>query len=74
MKLNNAAWQQLKDRIEVFLEIDSNITDVMINYQIKIADKEVKNYLKMDIKIEDEKVQTIQVKTRQVRQTIFKQR
>ena len=55
-KLNNAAWQQLKDRIEVFLEIDSNITDVMINYQIKIADKEVKNYLKMDIKIEDEKV------------------
>ena len=66
MKLNNAAWQQLKDRIEVFLEIDSNITDVMINYQIKIADKEVKNYLKMDIKIEDEKVQTIQVKTRQV--------
>tara|TARA_R110000744_G_scaffold2224_1_gene8929 strand:+ start:568 stop:762 length:195 start_codon:yes stop_codon:yes gene_type:complete len=56
MKLNNAAWQQLKDRIEVFLEIDSNITDVMINYQIKIADKEVKNYLKMDIKIEDEKV------------------
>ena len=55
MKLNNAAWQQLKDRIESFLEYDPNITDVMINYQIKIVDKGLKNYLKMDIKIEDEK-------------------
>ena len=55
MKLNNAAWQQLKDKIESFLEYDPNITDVMINYQIKIVDKGLKNYLKMDIKIEDEK-------------------
>tara|TARA_R110000824_G_scaffold67353_6_gene174381 strand:- start:5630 stop:5800 length:171 start_codon:yes stop_codon:yes gene_type:complete len=52
MKLSNAAWKQLKDRIEVFLDVDPNITDVMINYQIKESERGVKNFLKLDVKID----------------------
>tara|TARA_R110000868_G_scaffold16803_4_gene74530 strand:- start:7743 stop:7931 length:189 start_codon:yes stop_codon:yes gene_type:complete len=52
MKLNHAAWQDLKDRIEVFLDVDPNITDVIINYQVKESKKGNKNFLKMDYKID----------------------
>ena len=37
MKLNKAAWEELKSKIEEMIEFDSSITDVSINYQIKLT-------------------------------------
>lgn len=51
MKLSNAVWQELKKDIEKTLELDSNITDISINYQIKISES-VKNYARFNIKLE----------------------
>ena len=51
MKLNNAAWVELKSRIETLLESDTNITDVSINYQVKQTKGE-KNFAKFNIKLE----------------------
>ncbi len=51
MKLNNAAWLELKSRIETLLESDTNITDVSINYQVKQTKGE-KNFAKFNIKID----------------------
>ena len=51
MKLNNAAWVELKTRIETLLESDTNITDVSINYQVKQTKGE-RNYAKFNIIIE----------------------
>ena len=50
MKLSNAVWQELKKDIEKTLELDSNITDISINYQIKISES-VKNYARFNIKL-----------------------
>tara|TARA_R110001632_G_scaffold173117_1_gene292525 strand:- start:1139 stop:1294 length:156 start_codon:yes stop_codon:yes gene_type:complete len=51
MKLSNAVWQELKKNIEQTLELDSNITDVSINYQIKLSES-VKNYARFNIKLQ----------------------
>ena len=50
-KLSNAVWQELKKNIEQTLELDSNITDVSINYQIKLSES-VKNYARFNIKLQ----------------------
>tara|TARA_R110001606_G_scaffold18560_1_gene69519 strand:- start:102 stop:254 length:153 start_codon:yes stop_codon:yes gene_type:complete len=49
MKVNQAAWDELKKLIEHCTDQDSNITDITINYQVKEV-KELKNYLHLNIK------------------------
>jgi len=49
MKVNQAAWDDLKKLIEHYTEQDGNITDITINYQVKEV-KELKNYLHLNIK------------------------
>ena len=49
MKVNDAAWEKLKKQIEFHTEQDSEITDVLINYQVKEGKK---NYLKLNITID----------------------
>lgn len=50
MEVNKAAWEELKKQIEYHTKQDSEITDVLINYQVK---KGKKNYLKLNITIDD---------------------
>jgi len=50
MIISIAAWQKLKNDIEIQLKLDSNISDVSINYQVKIVKN--KNYLRFNVKIE----------------------
>lgn len=52
MIVNLEAWKQLKESIEKHTKEDSNITDIIINYQVKKMGN-VKNFLKLDIKIEN---------------------
>lgn len=52
MRLNNAAWEELKSKIEEMIELDSSITDVSINYQIKLT-KYQKKYARFNIKIDE---------------------
>tara|TARA_B100000768_G_scaffold100585_1_gene93621 strand:+ start:889 stop:1059 length:171 start_codon:yes stop_codon:yes gene_type:complete len=49
MIVNEAAWEKLKKQIEYHTQHDSEITDVLINYQVKPGKK---NYLKLNITID----------------------
>ena len=49
MIVNEAAWEKLKKQIEFHTEQDSEITDVLINYQVKPGKR---NYLKLNITID----------------------
>ena len=49
MIVNEAAWEKLRKQIEYHTEQDSEITDVLINYQVKPGKK---NYLKLNITID----------------------
>ena len=49
MEINKSAWEKLKKQIEFHLQQDSEITDVLINYQVKPGKK---NYLKLNITID----------------------
>ena len=49
MQVNKSAWDELRKQIEYHTEQDSEITDVLINYQVKSGKK---NYLKLNITID----------------------
>ena len=49
MEVNKAAWEKLRKQIEYHTQQDSEITDVLINYQVKPGKK---NYLKLNITID----------------------
>ena len=48
MKVSNAVWNGLKEQIEHFTEVDNEITDITITYQVKPSKN--KNYLKLTVK------------------------
>ena len=48
--ISKGAWDDLKKQIEYHLKLDSNITDIHINYQVR-KKKGIKNYLKLNAKI-----------------------
>ncbi len=52
-KINQSAWDKLKKQIEYHIEQDPNLTDVKINYQLKIPKYGTKNYLNLSAKIND---------------------
>lgn len=52
-KINNEAWEKLKKQIEYHLEQDPNLTDVAINYQVRISKIGTRNYLKLGVKIDN---------------------
>jgi hypothetical protein len=52
MKFNNEAWDKLKQQIEYHIEQDHNLTDVTINYQLRIPERGTRNYLQLSVKIE----------------------
>ena len=51
MKVNNTVWDALKSTIEMHTNQDHNITDVLINYQVKETDS-IKNILKLNVTID----------------------
>tara|TARA_R110000772_G_scaffold89851_2_gene185940 strand:- start:268 stop:429 length:162 start_codon:yes stop_codon:yes gene_type:complete len=53
MKINEAAWEKLKLQIEYHLKQDNNITDIKLNYQIKVPDYGTRNFLNLSAKISD---------------------
>jgi len=52
-KINQAAWDKLKLQIEYHMKQDPNLTDIKINYQLKIPKYGTRNYLKLSAKIND---------------------
>tara|TARA_R110000765_G_scaffold344384_1_gene434641 strand:+ start:1267 stop:1452 length:186 start_codon:yes stop_codon:yes gene_type:complete len=52
-KINQAAWEKLKLQIEYHMNQDPNLTDVKINYQLKIPTYGTRNYLNLSAKIND---------------------
>jgi hypothetical protein len=40
MKVNNEAWEKLKQEIQYHIEQDHNLTDVTINYQLEYQNEE----------------------------------
>ena len=52
-KINSEAWKELKQQMEYHLEQDPNLTDVTINYQVKIPERGTRNYLRLSVKIEN---------------------
>ena len=52
-KINESAWENLKQQMEYYLEQDPNLTDVTINYQVKIPERGTRNYLRLSVKIEN---------------------
>ena len=48
MKVNESLWEALKNTIEMHTEQDPNITDVLINYQVKESNG-VKNIIKLNL-------------------------
>jgi hypothetical protein len=51
MKLNNTAWNNLKEQIQMHIDKDSNLTDITINYQIKEPTFGSRNYLNLNAKL-----------------------
>ena len=51
-KINQAAWDKLKLQIEYHMEQDPNLTDVSINYQLKVPEFGTRNYLKLSAKLD----------------------
>lgn len=49
--INDSAWDKLKKQIEYHLEQDSNLTDIKINYQVKIPERGTRNYLNLNVSI-----------------------
>ena len=39
MNINKASWEEVREQIELSLQEDSNITNVIINYQVKETSK-----------------------------------
>ena len=52
-KINNEAWENLKKQIEYYWEQDSNLTDVTINYQLRVPEAGTKNYLRLGVTIDN---------------------
>ena len=50
MKINSETLLSIKSLIEENYKLDPSLTDVIINYQLKEADK-VKNFLNIQIKL-----------------------
>ena len=48
MKVNEVAWENLKKQIEMHLKEDPNLTDIKINYQMKIPTFGTRNYLNLN--------------------------
>jgi len=53
VKLNNEAWEHLKQQIDDHLEQDHNLTDITINYQLRIPEMGTRNYLRLSVKIQE---------------------
>lgn len=49
--INDSAWEKLRKQIEYHLEQDSNLTDIKINYQVKIPERGTRNYLGLSVTI-----------------------
>ena len=49
--INDSAWDKLKKQIEYHLEQDSNLTDIKINYQVKIPERGTRNYLNLNVSL-----------------------
>jgi hypothetical protein len=52
-KINDSAWDKLKKQIEYHLQQDSNLTDIRINYQVKIPARGTRNYLGLNVNINE---------------------
>jgi len=39
MNINKASWEEVREKIELSLQEDSNITNVIINYQVRETSK-----------------------------------
>ena len=39
MNINKASWEEIREQIELSLQEDSNITNVIVNYQVKETSK-----------------------------------
>ncbi len=52
-KINDSAWEKLKKQIEYHLKQDSNLTDIKINYQVKVPEIGTRNYLGLSVKINE---------------------
>ena len=51
MQVNNSVWDALKSTIEMHTNQDDNITDVLINYQVK-ENNGIKNIIKLNVTID----------------------
>ena len=51
MRVNESLWGALKSTIEMHTEQDHNITDVLINYQVK-ENNGIKNIIKLNVTID----------------------
>jgi hypothetical protein len=51
--INNDAWEKLKKQIEYHLKQDPNLTDIAINYQVRIPKIGTRNYLKLGVIIDE---------------------
>ena len=52
-RINNEAWEKLKKQIEYHLEQDTNLTDIAINYQVRIPKIGTRNYLQLGVTIDN---------------------
>ena len=39
MNINKASWEEVREQIELSLQEDSNITNVIVNYQVRETSK-----------------------------------
>jgi len=53
MRLSNEAWDKLKQQIEYHIGQDHNLTDITINYQLRIPEMGTRNYLRLSVKIQE---------------------
>ena len=52
-KITKQPWDKLKLQIEYHINQDPNLTDVKINYQLKIPTYGTRNYLNLSAKINE---------------------
>lgn len=49
--INETDWEEIRKQVEIVLEDDSNLTDITINYQVKAPRRGTRNYLNLNVKL-----------------------
>ena len=49
--LDDKAWEDIRDMVELHLHSDRNLTDVIVKYQVRRPNRGTRNYITLNAKL-----------------------